>query len=756
MESQKIKLFKDLFKGREDVYPRMFISRAGKKGYSPYCLNRFKAGCDGKCYQCTNSDYKPLDDSVLAQHLDGKEVIGIYPLLPDETSHFIAADFDNHAGGHDPLKDAKELFEVCKMNEIPCYIERSRSGKGYHAWIFFDAKVPAWKSRLVTFALLKEAQAIAEDTALKSFDRLFPNQDTLNGKKLGNLISLPLQGRALQQGNTTFLDMGNSCKPHQDQWVFLSTVKRVSEDQLDKLIEEWGLKKDDHKPANTEVSSETNQPGLEKVLNCEFIRWCSDNPKSVKEPLWYCMVSNLARFKGGYETIHKFSKDYPTYSEKETDRKVEHALKDTNPHSCSYIQRNGYKCSKSCQVKSPASLAFKNVDTIKKIWGTEKLSGSLTQPISDNEELHKFPAHAMRGVAGDFAKIFSSYLESPKEFFYFAYLTCLGNVLANRLTLESEIAPQPRLYTLTLGESADDRKSTVLKKALDFFRDTFPDFKVCHGVGSAEGLQERLRECSGQGLLLAFDELKAFVSKCKIEASVLLPCVSTLFEDNRYETNTKKKNIFLEDAFLSILSASTVQTYENIFSSQFIDIGFNNRLFIVPASSERKHSIPKKIPQKERDYLKKQTRSVLELVGDFLELTITADAHVLFSNWYLNFPKSVHSKRIDTYALRLMPLLTVNEGKKEVDADIVGKVIAIMDWQLEMRKLHDPIDADNTVARMEERIRRCLSLPLGNRELKRRCHVSRYGIWVFNAALKNLQSAKEIYLDKKTQSWALN
>jgi hypothetical protein len=202
----------------------------------------------------------------------------------------------------------------------------------------------------------------------------------------------------------------------------------------------------------------------------------------------------------------------------------------------------------------------------------------------------EFPSQVMSGVAGDFANLHSSYLEVPAHFFYMAFLTCLGSVVANSLTLASEIAPQPRLFLLLLGESADDRKSTALNKVVDFFKWCVEDFSVCWGVGSAEGLQQRLQDKNR--LLLCFDEFKQFVSKCKIEASVLLPCVNTLFESNRYEARTKKTNIYLDDVYLTLMAASTLDTYENTWSSQFTDIGFNNRLFLVPGSGERKHSFP--------------------------------------------------------------------------------------------------------------------------------------------------------------------
>jgi hypothetical protein len=484
---------------------------------------------------------------------------------------------------------------------------------------------------------------------------------------------------------------------------------------------------------------------IESIMACGFMQYCKENARVLSEPAWYAMITQLARLHGGRDYIHSLSKPYSTYSIKETDEKILHAVNDTGPITCQRIKQL-WDCGKNCSVKSPAALRFKSQMII-------DIPRDKEPQVEDETS---FPTFAMGGIARDFADLYSSYLEPPKEFFFFSFLTCLGSILANRLTLASEVQPQPRLYTLILGESADDRKSTAIVKTIDFFKDTMKEFGICYGVGSAEGLQARINDCSPHSLLLVFDELKAFVSKCKIEASVLLPCVNTLFESNRYESRTKKTDIFLEDAFLSILSASTIQTYENMWSTQFTDIGFNNRIFIVPASGERKHSIPQKIPQKEKDFLKKQMSERLQLVEKFTELDITSEARNLFDKWYLDLEGSIHSKRLDTYALRLMPLLAINEGKSEVDEEMVNKVIALMDWQLTVRKLYDPIDADNEVAKMENRIRRCLkSQPMGNRDLKKKCHVERHGIWLFDMAFRNLQKAGEICLHKRTQTWGM-
>ena len=206
----------------------------------------------------------------------------------------------------------------------------------------------------------------------------------------------------------------------------------------------------------------------------------------------------------------------------------------------------------------------------------------------------------MAGPAGEFADVYSSYLEVPRHFLYLGFLTCLGSILADRVRLCSELNTQPRLFTVLLGESADDRKSTAILKVVGFFKDTLTKegFGVCWGVGSAEGLQSRFQR--DKNLLLAFDEFKQFINKCKIEASVLLPAVNSLFEMNLYETYTKTSNIKIEDAHLSILAASTVQTWERIWTPAFTDIGFYNRLWLVPGMGERKFSLPEKIPPEKK------------------------------------------------------------------------------------------------------------------------------------------------------------
>jgi hypothetical protein len=367
-----------------------------------------------------------------------------------------------------------------------------------------------------------------------------------------------------------------------------------------------------------------------------------------------------------------------------------------------------------------------------------------------------FPHHVMTGAAGRFTEVYGSKLETPKEFLFMCYLTCLGSVLSKRLTLASEIAPQPRLYTLLLGQSADERKSTSLKKTVDHFREALGSFDVSWGVGSAEGLQRKMEDTES-GLLLCQDEFKQFVSKCGIQGSVLLPCVNTLFESNRYESRTKTANIELSGAYLSLLAASTAETHKRTWDSSFTDIGFTNRLFLVPGTAARKYSFPEKISENDKQLLRTQLSKIIDHVGKFTELGLSQAARGIYHNWYLDVESSIHAKRLDVYALRLMSLLAVNDLKGEVDEETVRKAIALCDWELEVRKLYDPIDAEGKVAKMEEGIRRVLHRGAKKENnLKQDVNANRAGLWVFETAKKNLMQAGEIRLDRRSNTWTLS
>jgi superfamily II DNA or RNA helicase len=218
---RQLDIFTSLFKGRTDVFAQRWEKWDGSViGYSPVYKDRLK------------KEYMPLSNLYIERHLLGRVVVGVYPLLADNTSYFIAADFD----GIDWLNSATRLFITCKRYELPVYVERSRSGRGGHAWCFFEEPYPAYKSRNILFHLLRESHNTGELDKDDSFDRLIPNQDYHSGKGLGNLIALPLQGRLIRAGNSVFLDPNCNFEPGRDQWNFLNRVEKVSRKKLDELL----------------------------------------------------------------------------------------------------------------------------------------------------------------------------------------------------------------------------------------------------------------------------------------------------------------------------------------------------------------------------------------------------------------------------------------------------------------------------------------------------------------------------------------
>lgn len=245
-QDAKVALFRSLFRGREDVYARRFESlKTGKKGCQPVCRNEWVSGvCEKprtRCDDCSFREYLPVTDDVVRNHLLGLDpqgrpgrdfTMGVYPMLPDETCWFLAADFDKATW----LEDARAFLETCKAYRAPAALERSRSGNGGHCWFFFSEPTPAVLARKLGVFLLTRTMERRPEIGLDSYDRFFPSQDTLPKGGLGNLIALPLQKKPRENGNSVFLDADGS--PYPDQWAFLSSLRRMARQEVEAVVSE--------------------------------------------------------------------------------------------------------------------------------------------------------------------------------------------------------------------------------------------------------------------------------------------------------------------------------------------------------------------------------------------------------------------------------------------------------------------------------------------------------------------------------------
>nr|WP_140626533.1 DEAD/DEAH box helicase family protein [Methylibium rhizosphaerae] len=232
---EKVALFRRLFRGRTDVYPIRWESKStSKSGYTPACANEWRAGvCEKpriKCSDCGNRLLVPLSDAVIYDHLAGEHTVGVYPLLEDDSCFFLAVDFDE-AQWRD---DARAFMQSCEELGVPAALEVSRSGNGAHAWLFFAHRISARDARRLGTAIISHTCARTRQLKLTSYDRLFPNQDTMPKGGFGNLIALPLQKGPREKGCSVFVDA--DLRPRLDQWAFLAAIRPMDAHDIEPTI----------------------------------------------------------------------------------------------------------------------------------------------------------------------------------------------------------------------------------------------------------------------------------------------------------------------------------------------------------------------------------------------------------------------------------------------------------------------------------------------------------------------------------------
>ncbi|HYN25796.1 MAG TPA: DEAD/DEAH box helicase family protein [Pyrinomonadaceae bacterium] len=229
----KVSLFRSLFRGREDVYATRWEGRSGRSGYSPAGIRKWDQAASagrGRKRSFRHSTLFPLSEEVIRDHLLGKQTIGVYPLLQDDTCWFVAVDFDKKTWE----ADACAFLKMCHETGVPASLERSRSGNGGHVWIFFASPIQAALARKLASAVLTRTMERRYAMGLDSYDRLFPSQDTMPKGGFGNLIALPLQHGPREHGNSVFVD--DQLRPYDDQWAFISSIKRLAPDEAQALL----------------------------------------------------------------------------------------------------------------------------------------------------------------------------------------------------------------------------------------------------------------------------------------------------------------------------------------------------------------------------------------------------------------------------------------------------------------------------------------------------------------------------------------
>ena len=377
--------------GRRDTAPRYynFVPKGeteAVKGWAPW-----RGRCIPDDYQLGEGErdtrrdgrrhlLKPLDLEAVSLHLAGRERLGVYPIDDSEQVQFLAADFDDHDGTLPPeavWREVKNFWEVCDGQEFIAHIERSKSGTGYHVWLFFDAPIPAAKARAIGRYLMEEAGTIDENEDFSTFDRFFPNQPYLTGKGFGNLIGLPMcGGKNYADGLNAWVNPETG-ETIGDGPAYLQDVMARGRNpavEVDKALDDWGItdriEKREDMPEFKERDGDEKLGTLQEletvIQRCAFMQWATapENQPDVPEPLWYAMISNGSRFDAD-ERLHDASCNHGGYSHKECQDKIAHTRRG-HPVGCAVIKKDGFAgCpGNGCQmpdgrtVNSPAGLAY--------------------------------------------------------------------------------------------------------------------------------------------------------------------------------------------------------------------------------------------------------------------------------------------------------------------------------------------------------------------------------------------------------------
>ena len=394
----------------------------------------------------------------------------------------------------------------------------------------------------------------------------------------------------------------------------------------------------------------------------------------------------------------------------------------------------------TCEKEEEARLP----DRYAEIARYRRLQRGLSGETGDESELSypPFPEKAVVGLAGEIAHFYAETQESPVSFFFMNTLAFLGAALGSSLlTLKRE---EPRLYVVAVAPFGAARKSEALKH----IRDLFGELAGCviDSVGSGEGLLKQLEQHTR--VVLMSDEFSRLIKKGGIEGSTLPETLTTLFTETAFSHHVSKQDasINVSDAHLTLVSATTPDLYTTMFDVAGITGGLVSRIFVVASDEKRIKPPVAPDPSKVHEYREKLRRQIKEATSGVAgkPLPYTTEARALWMEYYQELRKGTNPifERLDTYGLRLATLLGVTKGEKEVSLETVESVIALLEYQKEVRLLVQPVEAENSIARLSQLVLRRLK---DGRWWKRsnlyNClHAERCGTWTFDRALDNLGS----------------
>lgn len=340
--------FEELFAAREDLY----AIRTSNGNYVPSVYEGDNAWTQGfVATTVAKVGSEKYGAEVIHAHMRGEVFAGVYPIHADSTVSWFALDFDGDSP-EEAWAECVAQYRVLQEQGLQLYIERSRSGNGWHLWGFLSEPMNAGKVRHA----LKD-HLLRSD----SYDRMFPNQDGLSDAvPLGNLIALPLYGPNVAEGNSCFYEIGADGGPVQveNQQQFIFGVQRIAIDQIEILFQE--AKQEYVGPTIPRVR-EGEAEGLRGAwklvhpkFGCGWIRYCMETPE-IDEPTWWALAHQLAQVEGGRKLFHEISAVDPTrYDPKDCDRKFDQAMRRNAPHRCSTIREQfmgGHLC--DCDRRFP-------------------------------------------------------------------------------------------------------------------------------------------------------------------------------------------------------------------------------------------------------------------------------------------------------------------------------------------------------------------------------------------------------------------